>query len=103
MQPGDAHRLEARPDPAAVSRYWRRTALITVALLLAWFGITFASAYFADQLNRFDFLGFPLGFYLCAQGNLLAYLLIVWVYAKLMNRLDERTRAGEFEQPDGGG
>ena len=70
-------------------RYWLRVRFVTVLLLCLWFGMTFASAYHADALNEIDFLGFPLGFYLGAQGNLLGYLLIVGIYARLMNRLDK--------------
>lgn len=84
-------------SPELRRRYWLRTCLLTGALLAAWFGITFCSAYFADALNQFEFLGFPLGFYLCAQGNLLAYLLIVGLYAKYMNRFD--AKLGEAARP----
>ena len=76
--------------PRRRRRYWRRTKWLTVGLLVAWFAITFVSAYHAEALNQVDFLGFPLGFYLCAQGNLLVYLLIVGFYARQMNRLDAR-------------
>ncbi|MCB1915449.1 MAG: DUF4212 domain-containing protein [Rhodocyclaceae bacterium] len=81
-------------DEAARRRYWLRTGLLTSSLLATWFCITFFSAYFADELNRVDFLGFPLGFYLCAQGNLWAFLLIVWLYARIMNRMDAELEAG---------
>ncbi len=78
------------PSPELRSQYWLRTKCLTIGLLVAWFGVTFMSAYYAEALNQFEFLGFPLGFYLCAQGNLLVYLLIVAVYARQMNRLDLR-------------
>lgn len=87
-------RPAADPNDAAAAarrrRYWLQTQAITLLLLLAWFAITFGSAYYADLLNRMSFLGFPLGFYLGAQGNLICYLLIVALYARLMNRLDRR-------------
>lgn len=80
---------EAADTAARQRRYWRRTQWLTGALLAVWLAITFLPAYFARELNRVDFLGFPLGFYLNAQGDLLGYLLIIAVYAKRMNRLDE--------------
>jgi len=88
MKPAMAQGEVSQPSPMLRRRYWLRTCLLTASLLAAWFTITFCSAYFADSLNRYEFLGFPLGFYLCAQGNLLSYLLIVGLYAKAMNRFD---------------
>lgn len=87
---GAAH--EAAPDDLEALRrsYWQRTRILTAALLAIWFGISFAPAYYADALNTIDFLGFPLGFYLAAQGNLLGYLLIVGFYARTMDRLDRK-------------
>ena len=68
--------------------YWRRNLRITGILLVIWFVVTFVASYFARELSHITFFGFPLGFYMGAQGALLIYLLIVWVYASYMNRLD---------------
>jgi putative solute:sodium symporter small subunit len=72
----------------AQRRYWRKNLTLTSALLLAWFVITFVGGYYAATLNEISFLGFPLGFYLLAQGALLAYLIIIGIYVRTMNRLD---------------
>jgi putative solute:sodium symporter small subunit len=68
--------------------YWRRNLTLTAILLAIWFVVTFVASFYASELNGFSFMGFPLGFYLGAQGALLVYLLIVVVYALYMNRLD---------------
>ncbi len=73
----------------AQRRYWRKNLRLTAALLLAWFLITFVGGYFAANLNQVSFLGFPLGFYLFAQGALIAYLIIIGIYVRTMNRLDQ--------------
>ncbi len=75
--------------------YWRRNLALTLSLLLIWFGVTFVAGYYASALNRFDFLGFPLGFYLFAQGSLIVYLAIIVIYVWTMNRLDRRYRVHE--------
>ena len=75
--------------------YWRWNLRITAGLLGVWFVVTFVAGYYADALNRFEFLGFPLGFYTFAQGTLIAYLLIILVYIKVMNRLDRHYGVGE--------
>ncbi|WP_228384465.1 DUF4212 domain-containing protein [Rhodocyclus gracilis] len=70
------------------ARYWRRNMIVTAMLLLLWFLVTFVASYFARELNGVTFLGFPLGFYMGAQGALVVYVFIVWFYAYYMNRLD---------------
>jgi len=70
--------------------YWRKNLRMTALLLSIWFLVTYVVSYFARELNEFTVLGFPLGFYMGAQGSLLVYVLIIWFYARYMNRLDHR-------------
>ena len=80
---------------AAQRAYWRRNLLLTLGLLAVWFSVTFVAGYFADELNTVTFLGFPLGFYIFAQGALVVYLVIIVIYVIVMNRLDRRYGLGE--------
>ncbi len=80
------------PRTESPERYWRiNTRLIAGGLLLG-FVATFVLTFFARELT-FGFLGWPFSFWVAAQGALLVYLLIVSVYAWVMNRLDERASA----------
>ena len=72
--------------------YWRRNLTLTLTLLSVWFGVTFFGGYFARELNTLSFMGFPLGFYLFAQGSLLIYLVIIVIYVFAMNRPDRQFR-----------
>ncbi|MCB1962183.1 MAG: DUF4212 domain-containing protein [Rhodocyclaceae bacterium] len=76
-----------QPKPAQ-RYYWKKNIRLTLVLLAAWFVVTFVAGYFAAELNQFSFFGFPVGFYAFAQGALIAYLLIVAIYVRYMNRLD---------------
>ena len=67
--------------------YWRRNLRVTGVLVLIWFVVTFVLAYFARDLS-FRFFGWPFSFYMAAQGSLVVYVLIIWFYARYMNRLD---------------
>lgn len=80
------------PTPAQ-ARYWRNNLRLTGGLLLCWFLITFVGGYFAADLNSVTFFGFPLGFYLFAQGALIAFLVIVVIYVRRMEQLDRRYHA----------
>ena len=68
--------------------YWHKTLVITAILLVIWFVVTFVEAWFARELNQFSFFGFPLGFYMSAQGSLAIYVALIGFYAWYMNRLD---------------
>lgn len=81
-------------------RYWRRTLRITATLLLVWFAVTFVAGYYARELSVLILFGFPLGFYMGAQGALLVYLAIVGVYALHMDRLDREYGVEEGEGSD---
>jgi putative solute:sodium symporter small subunit len=62
---------------------------ITALLMAIWFVVTFVVGWYARELSaRFSFFGWPLGFYIGAQGALIVYLLIIWFYARYMDRLD---------------
>lgn len=76
------------PQPARRS-YWLKNTRLTLGLLAVWFVVTFVAGYFAANLNQLTFLGFPLGFYLFAQGSVLVFIVIVAIYVRYMNRLDE--------------
>jgi putative solute:sodium symporter small subunit len=71
--------------------YWRYNVRLTVVLLAIWFIAAYLiSGVFAAQLNQFTFLGFPLGYYMAAQGSLVIFVIEIAVYAYLMNRRDIR-------------
>ena len=68
--------------------YWHKNLVITAVLLAIWFVATFVEAWFARDLNSVTIAGFPLGFYMSAQGSLVVYVVLIGVYAWYMNRLD---------------
>jgi putative solute:sodium symporter small subunit len=68
--------------------YWGRTLKITAVLLAIWFVVTYVMGYFAIPLAEINFFGWPLSFYMAAQGSLIVYLFILYYYAKKMRQLD---------------
>jgi putative solute:sodium symporter small subunit len=73
---------------AARAWHWRRSRRITAALLLLWLATTFGTVFFAREFARLTLFGWPLSFYLAAQGAALVYLAIIGAYAWRMRRLD---------------
>jgi putative solute:sodium symporter small subunit len=72
--------------------HWRKNRRLTVALLVVWFAVTFVVAFFARQLS-FTLFGWPFSFWVASQGALIVYCLIVWIYATVMDRLDDEAAA----------
>ena len=84
-------RIDVR-DPriaAAIDRYWRKNVGVMVSLLIVWAGAGLGcGVLFADALNRYDIGGIPLGFWFAQQGSIIIFVLVILIYAVLLNRLD---------------
>ena len=78
--------------------YWRKNLVITAILLFVWFVVTFVEAWYARELNNYTFMGFPLGFYMSAQGSLIVYVILIGIYAWYMNRLDKEYEVDEGDE-----
>lgn len=73
--------------------YWRTNLFYLAALLIVWFAVSFGCGIlFVDQLDRITFLGFPLGFWFAQQGSIYTFVILIFMYVFLMNRLDRRYR-----------
>lgn len=75
-------------------RYWNRNLRVTSLLLGLWFVVTYVVAFHARDLD-FEFFGWPFSFWMAAQGSLIVYVLIVWIYARYMERLDREHGVSE--------
>jgi putative solute:sodium symporter small subunit len=77
--------------------YWRKNLRITVILLAIWFVVTFVLGWYARALS-FPFFGWPFAFWVGAQGALAIYVVIIWYYARYMNKLDQEYGVAEGEE-----
>ena len=75
--------------------YWRKNLVITAILLSVWFLVTFVEAWFARDLNQITFFGWPLAFWFSAQGSLAIYVIIIYIYARYMGKLDKEYNVDE--------
>jgi putative solute:sodium symporter small subunit len=78
--------------------YWHRNLKLTAILLAIWFVVTFVFGFFARELNAVTMFGFPLSFYIGAQGALVVYVAIIWYYQHAMNKLDNEYGVHEGEE-----
>ncbi len=77
--------------------YWDKNLRITAILMAIWFFVTFVLAFFARELT-FSFFGWPFSFWVAGQGALVVYCLIIWYYARYMNKLDNEYGVAEGEE-----
>jgi putative solute:sodium symporter small subunit len=81
--------MAVKLDDAQMRRYWSKTSRLMWTIFGLWIVFSFVLPLFAVQLNGVRFLGFPLGFYMAAQGSLVAFVaLCVW-NAVAQNKVDE--------------
>jgi len=74
--------------------YWRKNLRLSGVLLVIWFVVTYVIAFYARELS-FTFFGWPFSFWVAAQGALVVYCVIIWFYARTMNRLDQEHGVAE--------
>jgi len=79
--------------PALTSRYWHKTRRLTLMLLAVWFVVSFGTIFFARELDHLHLFGWPLSFYMAAQGVMLVYLVLVAIYTISMNRIERQWQA----------
>ncbi len=83
----------AKPTADARS-YWRENIRILVVLLSVWFTVSFGlGILLVEPLNVFSLGGFPLGFWFAHQGSIYAFIVLVYVYARWMDRVERRLEA----------
>jgi putative solute:sodium symporter small subunit len=75
--------------PEQRQSYWRYNVKLTTILLVIWFVFTYLlGGLWAAKLNEIVIIGFPLGYYIAAQGSLAVFVIEIALYAKLMNAKD---------------
>ena len=76
--------------------YWRSNLKILSILLIIWFIVSFGfGILLSDFLDQFQIGGFKLGFWFAQQGSIYFFVILIFVYVFLMNKLDRKYRAGK--------
>ncbi|MAS75915.1 MAG: hypothetical protein CMO57_05885 [Verrucomicrobiales bacterium] len=71
--------------------YWRSNLRILVALMSVWFIVSFGCGIlFVDTLNKISIGGAKLGFWMAQQGSIYIFVVLIFVYVWLMNKLDRK-------------
>jgi putative solute:sodium symporter small subunit len=73
------------------NNYWRSNLKIVSILLAIWFLVSFGfGIILSDFLDQFQIAGFKLGFWFAQQGSIYFFVLLIFIYIFLMNKLDKK-------------
>jgi putative solute:sodium symporter small subunit len=71
--------------------YWKENISYLFILLAVWFLVSFvAGIMLKDVLNDFRLGGFKLGFWFAQQGSMYVFVILIFIYVRLMNKLDKK-------------
>lgn len=78
-------------DKKNAKAYWKENLRYLMILLIIWFVVSLgAGVLFKDYLNNFRLGGFKLGFWFAQQGSIYVFVILIFVYVRLMNKLDKK-------------
>lgn len=95
MSPTRPHPQGSSPDPESRAEaqrlYWRANVRLITVLLTVWATVSLGCGIlFVEQLNQFQIGKLPLGFWFAQQGSIYVFVVLIFVYALAMDRLDRR-------------
>lgn len=74
--------------------YWKKNLKYLVILLSIWFSVSFGfGILLVDELNQIQFFGFKVGFWFAQQGSIYVFVILIFLYIYLMNKLDKNYRS----------
>ncbi|MCF6168741.1 DUF4212 domain-containing protein [Lutibacter sp.] len=78
-------------DKQYQKKYWKNNLKYLTILLLIWFLVSYVfGIILVDTLNKIKIGGFKLGFWFAQQGSIYVFVILIFVYIKLMNKLDKK-------------
>ena len=89
----------AQSDQANINAHWKKTTNLMWMHLGVWLFFGYIIHMFVNQLNtiKIPILGFPLGFYMAAQGSLIVFVVMLFVFAKQQDAIDREFGFAEDE------
>lgn len=79
--------------------YWRANLKILIILLSIWFLVSFGfGIIFSDSLDQYQIGGFKLGFWFAQQGSIYLFVVLIFIYVYLMNKLDKKYKDHNDEE-----
>jgi putative solute:sodium symporter small subunit len=75
--------------------HWRRTRNLMIVHMAIWFIFAYVVHWIAPALNKFSFIHFPVGFYMAAQGSLIAFVVQLFIFNWQQEKIDQECGMAE--------
>jgi putative solute:sodium symporter small subunit len=70
-------------------KHWENTTGLMLITLAIWFFFGYIIFMFGSDINSASFLGYPLAYYMCAQGSIIAFVVLIFWFANKQEKIDE--------------
>ncbi|MDH5446392.1 MAG: DUF4212 domain-containing protein [Gammaproteobacteria bacterium] len=75
----------------SAAEYWKANLRLLGICLAIWFAVSYVfGIILVDVLNKIHLGGYPLGFWFAQQGSIYTFVILIFVYAKQMDKLDQQ-------------
>ncbi len=81
-------------------RHWEKTKGLMMLTLSIWFIFSIVIFMFGESLNNGSFLGYPLAYYMCAQGSIIIFVVLIFWFANRQEKIDEEFGFAERGEDD---
>ncbi len=73
------------------TKYWKKNLQYLAVLFSIWFAVSYGfSIILVDELDKIKIGGFKLGFWFSQQGSIFVFVILIFIYVRLMNKLDKK-------------
>ena len=70
-------------------RHWGKTKNLMIITLIIWFIFSILIFVFGEEMNTVSFLGYPLAYYMSAQGSIVIFVVLIFWFANRQEKIDE--------------
>lgn len=84
-------------NPETRAMHWRRTRNLMIAHLVVWFVFSYGVHWFADTLHHVNFFGWPMSYYLAAQGSLIVFVIQLFLFSRQQDKIDREFGVAETD------
>ena len=79
-------------------KHWEKSKNHMIVTLVIWFFFSTVIFMFGAEINSMSFLGYPLAYYMTAQGSLLAFVQLIFWFANKQENIDDECGFGEEDE-----
>ena len=82
------------------AKHWEKTKGLMITTLAIWFFFGYLIFMFGESINSASFLGYPLAYYMCAQGSIVIFVVLIFWFANRQEKIDEEFGFAEREEDE---